>query len=56
MFLHNVFTGFHYKERYYNFIIPIPNDLTQCLNLLEPTAIFKDMYDVKYLLDLHPEK
>ena len=56
MFLHNVFTGFHYKERQYNFIIPLPDDLARCLSLLEPVAIYKDMYDVKYLLGLQPEK
>jgi 23S rRNA pseudouridine1911/1915/1917 synthase len=56
MFLHNVFSGFRSKERDYNFIIPLPEDLLRCLSKITPIEIFKDIYDVKYLLDLQPNK
>lgn len=56
MFLHNVYTGFNYKEREYNFTIPLPDDLSRCLSILNPTKIYKDMYDTQYLLELQPEK
>jgi 23S rRNA-/tRNA-specific pseudouridylate synthase len=56
MFLHNIFSGFYAKEREYNFIIPIPEDLLICLSKITQTKIFKDIYDIKYLLNLQPEK